>query len=213
VEKPHSDESDIICWYYDHSSGQVIKGINIRTAFYTTEGCGETLRIPLGYRIVEKTETVIDPKTHKERRVSPETKNEMARSIIETQIRNQVQFGYILADSWFSSNENMRFIEKKRKVFIFEIKNNRLVAFSEAERQSGQFKRLDTLAIPENTPVVLWLKDLVFPVVLFKEVFRNKDGSTGQRFLVSNDVSLSGDQFETLYKKRWSVEVYHKSLK
>jgi hypothetical protein len=107
----------------------------------------------------------------------------------------------------------MRFINKKRKVFIFAMKENRLVALTEAERSGGRFRRLDTLTIPEKTPVKVWLKDLEFPVVLFKEVFKNKDGSTGQRFLVSNEVSLTSDRFETLYKKRWSVEVYHKSLK
>jgi hypothetical protein len=25
-EKPHTDENDIICWHYDHTSGQNIKG-------------------------------------------------------------------------------------------------------------------------------------------------------------------------------------------
>ena len=36
---------------------------------------------------------------------------------------------------------------------------------------------------------------------------------TGVRFLVSNDFSLTDDQFTIIYKKRWSVEEYHKSLK
>lgn len=52
-----------------------------------------------------------------------------------------------------------------------------------------------------------------FPVLLVKHVFKNKDESIGVRFLVSNDFSLSNDDFITLYKKRWSVEEYHKSLK
>jgi IS4 transposase len=30
---------------------------------------------------------------------------------------------------------------------------------------------------------------------------------------VSNDLTLTDEQFRTLYKKRWSVEKYHKSLK
>ena len=40
----------------------------------------------------------------------------------------------------------------------------------------------------------------------------------GVRFLVSNDLSLTDEDFTTIYKKRcrngyWSVEEYHKSLK
>ena len=31
-EKPHTDENEIVCWHYDHSSGQTIKGINFITA-------------------------------------------------------------------------------------------------------------------------------------------------------------------------------------
>ena len=31
--------------------------------------------------------------------------------------------------------------------------------------------------------------------------------------MLSNDFNLSDDDFTTIYKKRWSVEEYHKSLK
>jgi hypothetical protein len=48
---------------------------------------------------------------------------------------------------------------------------------------------------------------------IIKQVFINKDQSTGTRFLVSNDFTLSNDQFTTRYKKRRSVEEYHKSIK
>jgi hypothetical protein len=30
-------ENEIICWYYDHSKGRNVKGINILTAFYVAE--------------------------------------------------------------------------------------------------------------------------------------------------------------------------------
>jgi len=43
----------------------------------------------------------------------------------------------------FSSNENMKFINKRRKVFIFELKENRLVADSEQDKKEGRFERLD----------------------------------------------------------------------
>lgn len=69
------------------------------------------------------------------------------------------------------------------------------------------------LDIPDNTPVKVWLKELEIPVLLIKQIFINKDQSTGVRFLVSNDFNLSNDDFTTIYKKRWSVEEYHKSLK
>jgi hypothetical protein len=42
--------------------------------------------------------------------------------------------------------------------------------------------------------------------MVFREVFKNKDGTEGERFLVTNDRSLTGDRFRTLYKKRRGVE-------
>jgi hypothetical protein len=52
-----------------------------------------------------------------------------------------------------------------------------------------------------------------FPLALTKEVFTNKDSSVGVRYLVSSDLTLDFDQLTRLYQKRWSIEVYHKSLK
>jgi hypothetical protein len=52
VEKASMDENEIICWYYDHSKGRNIKGINILTAFYTAENeCGK-LQTPIDYQTV-----------------------------------------------------------------------------------------------------------------------------------------------------------------
>jgi hypothetical protein len=213
VEKPYMDENEIICWHFDHKENKTVKGINLLSAFYHSEKDGQTIRLPTGYRIIAKTEEYTDEKSGKQKRKSPVTKNEMMQEMIKMHIQNQVKFAYILADSWFSSAENMRFIAKRKKAFIFELKENRQVADSEIKRNRGEFERVDQLSILEEKPVKVWIKDLKFPVMVFKQVFENKDGSSGQRFLASNKLTLTDEQFKTLYKKRWSVEEYHKSLK
>ena len=38
VEKAYSQENDVICWHYDHSKGKSIKGINIVTCLYNSNG-------------------------------------------------------------------------------------------------------------------------------------------------------------------------------
>ena len=213
VEKPYMDENEIISWHFDSKEGRTVKGINLLSAFYSGEKAGQIVRLPIGYRIIRKTEEYIDEKSGEKKRRSPETKNEMMREMIKRQIENQVKFRYILADSWYSSVENMRFIKKRKKAFIFEIKDNRMICTSEELRNQGAFERVDQGSIPEGEPVKVWIKDLEFPVAIFKQVFTNKDGSRGERFLVSNDLTLTDEQFKTLYKKRWGVEEYHKSLK
>ena len=93
------------------------------------------------------------------------------------------------------------------------MKSNRLAVLSKKDRQAGIWIAINELVIPNNTPVQVWLKDLSFPVLLTKQVVTNKGDSTGVRFLVSNDFSLTNEDFLTIYKKRWAVEEYHKSLK
>lgn len=215
VAKPHTDENEMICFHFDHSEGRSVKGFNILNAYYHSQqdGMDMPLRIPVGFEIILKTIRFCEMKTKKEKRVSPVTKNELLRSMVTQSIHNQLKFKYVLADSWFGSADNMRFIHKKKKFFIFDMKINRLVALSEKDRNAGRWTRIDEIDILDNTPLKVWLKDLEFPVFLTKQVFTNKNQSTGVRFLVSNDFSLSDDDFTTLYKKRWSVEEYHKSLK
>jgi len=214
IDKAFTDENDLICWHWDHSKQRNIKGINLLSAFYHTQsGKNEPLRIPIGFETIKKTIRFCDIKTKKEKRASPISKNELMQQMIIQTIANGLIFKYILADSWFASVENLKFIADKKKFFIFDMQSNRLTALSEEDRNAGNWTRIDELAISNNTPVKVWLKDLEFPVFLHKQVFTNKDNSTGSRFLISNDFSLTDEQFTTIYKKRWSVEEYHKSLK
>jgi len=215
IEKPYTDENPMICWHWDHSIGKTVKGVNMLNAFYHTQSADEAqaLRIPIGFEIILKTILFCEIKTKKEKRVSVITKNELLQMMVTQAIHNQLKFKYVLADSWFGSAANMRFIKKKKKFFIFDMKTNRLVALTPKDRNSGHWTRINEIDLPDNTPVKVWLKDLEFPVLLTKQVFKNKNQLTGVRFLVSNDFSLSDDDFTTLYKKRWSVEEYHKSLK
>ena len=56
-------------------------------------------------------------------------------------------------------------------------------------------------------------EQLDFPILICKQVFKNKDGSTGALYLASSDLSLSYEQTTIIYKKRWKEEDYHKSIK
>ncbi|MDR0639878.1 MAG: hypothetical protein LBG27_13440 [Spirochaetaceae bacterium] len=206
------DENEIVCRYYERNKGRNVKGINILTAFYTAENGYGKLQTPADYQIISKTRIETGSKTGKERRVSGKSKNELMREMIRQTIQKHVKFGYILAGSWFAPVENMRFTSGERKAFIFEINDNRLAAVSGQEREKGRFIRIDRMEMPDEEPAPVYLKDLRFPAILYKQVFKNKDGSAGVRYLASNDGTMSRDRFKTLYQKRWSVEVYHESI-
>lgn len=213
-EKPYTDENEIIAWHYDHSKECNVKGINFVSCLYQNTFQHQSLALPIGFQLVAKTEKYIDKKTQKEKRRSPITKNEMAREMIAQAVKNQVQFGYVLFDVWFSSAENLKFIKQDcQKDVICPIKTNRYLALSLEDKKAGRFVAVSTLEIKANTVLEIWLEGVEFPLLLAKQIFTNEDGRTGILYLITSDKTLSFDQITTIHQRRWNVEVYHKSLK
>lgn len=217
IEKEYTDENQLISWHWDHAKGRSAKGINLLTAFYVTQKDENSavVCLPVLFELILKTLVFCIIKTKKETRRSPVTKNEMMQSMISQCIHNQLIFKYILADSWYASCDNMHFIAGKKKHFIFDLKDNRLAAFSaEKPGKKTNWTNISELVMPDNTPVRVWLKDMDFPVLLTRQIFKDEeDKTTGVRFLVTNDLGLNNDELLILYKKRWKIEEYHKSLK
>ena len=155
IEKPYTDENDLICWHWDHSKSRSVKGINILNSFYYTQKDTESqpLRVPIAVETIKKTTRFCDVKTKKEKRASPVTKNELMQRMILQSISNGLIFKYILADTWFASSENMRFITSKNKFFMFDLQSNRLASLSEDNRKKGSWTNISELDIPNNAPV------------------------------------------------------------
>lgn len=208
-EKPYTDENELICWHFDHTKNRTVKGINLLSCLYFSQG----VSLPVGFHLVQKTELVTDPKTGKERWQSPRTKNEIAREMITSVINRQIPCRYVLNDIWFSSAENMVFIKDKKKDFIMPLKSNRKVALSEPLRKQGKWQRIDSLTFDTDAPMTVYLESVPFALLLYRQIFTNEDGSQGILYLVTSDLSLSASSMTTIYQKRWKVEEYHKSLK
>lgn len=208
-EKEWTDESDLMCWHYDHCSGRHVKGINLLNALYHCNGTS----IPVAFELVKKPIVYCDIKTRKGTRKSDLTKNEMMRQMIDTCLRNGLKFKFILMDSWFSSVENFAFITQRDRHFIAAIKSNRLVALSEEDRIAKRFVPVDSLDFSEHTAVQGWLNEYAKAVRLVRQVFTNKDGSIGILYLACSELTCTYDDITTTYKKRWKVEEYHKSMK
>jgi hypothetical protein len=100
-EKPYTDENDIICWHWDHSKNRSVKGVNFMTGLYYSNN----VSLPVTFQLISKTETVIDKKTGKPKRKSKMTKNEYYRAMVEKCVQNQLEFTYVLNDSWYSSQK------------------------------------------------------------------------------------------------------------
>lgn len=208
-EKAWTDENEVMCWHFDHCKGRSVRGINLLNALYHSE----EVSIPVAFEVVRKPIQFCDIATRRVKRASEVTKNELMREMIGSCVGNGLKFRYVLMDSWFAARENFEYIVKKNKHFIAALKDNRLVALSEQDRAQGRFVRVDTLQLTDKQAVRGWLKGFTDEVLIVRRVFTNKGGSTGLLNLVCSDLTLDGDQVATIYKKRWKVEEFHKSLK
>jgi len=164
--------------------------------------------------LISKTETVIDKKTGKTKRKSKMTKNEYFREMVANCVQNQLQFAYILNDSWYASAENMVFVKNDMdKHFVMPLKDNRKIALTAEDKKQGRYVRVNTVTTELDSVRTIYLEGVEFPLLLARQVFTNEDGSTAILYLVTSDMKLGYEDITTLYQKRWKVEEYHKSLK
>ena len=208
-EKKWTDESEIMCWHFDHTVGKSVRGLNILNGLYYSKG----VSIPVLFEIVKKPIQFSDIKTRQVKRKAKITKNELMRNMIQTAINNQLKFRYILMDTWFGAKENFEFITKKNKDFIAALKSNRLFATSLEAKHKGDFQRVDTLELLDKESMRGYLKGYDKEVLLVRRVFTNKDGSIGILNLICSDITLDGSSVSTIYEKRWKIEEFHKSIK
>jgi DDE superfamily endonuclease len=208
-EQAWTDENEVMCWHFDHCKGRSVKGINLLNALYHS---GEAA-IPGAFEVVRKPLQFCDVITRQVKRASEVTKNEPLRDMVSTCVAKGLKFRYVLMDSWFAAKENFEFIVRKKKHFIAALKDNRRGALSGQDKREGRLVRVDTVQLTNKQAVRGWLKGFDQEVLIVRQIFTNKDGSTGLLNVVCSDLTLEGEQVTTIYKKRWKVEEFHKSLK
>lgn len=170
------------------------------------------MRLPCAVEFVKKDLWKKDPKTGKEKRKSSVSKNELFRKMLR-ECNGKFRFDYVLADSWYSSNENMNCCKKElNNDFIMALKSNRKVALSLENKQNKEYISIETLQLGQQT-VEVWFEELDFPLLLTKQVFKNENDTVGELYLACSDLNLSYERITAIYKKRWGVEEYHKSIK
>ena len=211
-EKPYTDESELVCWHYEHSQGRTVKGINLLSTLYQV---GEA-SIPVAFELIKKSEWVFNEKRGKRswQRKSPQTKNEHYRLMLAACIRNHIEFSYVLSDVWYAASENMIYIkEELGKEFIMPLKSNRKLALSLPDKERGAYEKVGSMKLEEGTALKVYLEQVQFPLLLVKQLFKNEDGSEGVLYLVCSDLTLDHERIAAIYQRRWKVEEYHKSLK
>ena len=194
-EKQYTDESALNCWHYDHVFGRSVKGVNFLTALVEVG----SMRLPCCVEFIKKDRLVTDPKTGKEKRKSSVTKNELFRQMLR-ECHGKFMFDYVLADSWFSSVENMICCKEELKTdFIMALKSNRKAALSLEDKNAKKYVSIKTLQ-PGQQTVEVWFEELDFPLLLTKQVFKNENDTVGELYLACSDLNLSYDKITATSK-------------
>ena len=104
----------------------------------------------------------------------------------------------------------MKFIcHDYQKHFIMAIKSNRLVFLSEQDKRNGRSQHVEDMYFRKINPSRIGSQASIFPSCCSAWSLK----STGILYLVYSDLGCDGDTITMIYKKRWKVEVCHKTLK
>jgi hypothetical protein len=214
LEKKYTKvNNDVVCWHYDHVQHKMAKGIMMLNFHYTDD---TGISIPLGYEIISKTEDIWSKKHNKFIKKSMFTKNEIMRDKLKIlHFNNQVKYKYILFDKWFSSLANLVFInDTLKKKFVCPIKSNRKIALTKEDKDKGNYVNISNVDIEACSSRLIYLEGYKNPINLIKQVVKNGDDDKSvYLYLISNDITLNFQEVLNIYKKRWKIEEYHKSLK
>ena len=196
--KQYSKKIDLVKLQYSGAEHGLVRGIGVLNLLHTT-GAGHAF-YPIDYR-------VYDPAG------DGKTKNDHFREMLTRAFADKgIQARYILFDSWYASVDNLKYIHRQGRIFVTTLKSNRKVSLATDEG----YVHLDAIAwTPERLQfgVVVHLKDVPFPVRLFKLVAPNGDID----WVITNEVppqgSLTADVLQTRCDVRWQIEQFHREVK
>lgn len=187
LDKKWSPKNELVNFHWSGNEHKTIRGISLVNLLSTSnDDC-----IPIDYRVYE------GKKEHK-------NKNEHFLDMLQSAKKRGFEPDFVMADSWYSSLENMKIIEKLGWKFIFGLKENRLV-----NEVQGNYVAVSALDWTKKQVRKVWLKGFGF-VIVAQIVFKNGD----IRYITTNDLSTT--DYETLSKqakKRWTIEEFHRGIK
>ena len=213
LAKPYSKTNEVVNWHYDHTIHRNAKGIMMLN-FHYTDSSG--ISLPVGYEIMTKTEDVYDEKKKKWLKKSLFSKNEIMRDKLEIlHFHNELKYRYILFDKWFASIDNFIFISDiLKKKFVCPLKKNRKVALSYEDKKNGKYVSIADVDTGACSSRLIYLEGYEDALRVTKQV--SKDGDDDESiylYLVTNDIDITTNKILEIYKRRWKIEEYHKSLK
>src|SRR5579871_286742 len=193
LDKPYSDPSKaaFIDYFWSGKHKRPVKGINLISLFYTDI---HGISVPINFRICDKK--------------SGKTKNDYFREMLLEVISWGLTSAWITGDSWYSGNDNLKFIRKLNMNFLFGIENNRLIS-----TERGKYIQIQTLEDWPHEGKSVYLKEYGMVKVfrqMYKKVYRYY--IMGVACLDDLDGICYAD-FERIHAAHWCIERFHRAIK
>lgn len=182
LDKQRSDKIELVRYQYSGNAHDVIKGIGMLNFLWVDQKDGVS---PIDVRIYEPKE-------------DGKTKNDHFREMLQLAKERGVKPEAVIADSWYSSLDNLKCIRDFGWNFVMGLRKNRVV---------NKKQKLCDLAIPDEG-LKIHLRGYGF-ITVFRFV------STERRtdYIGTNLENPTRDQILAFVKKRWEIEVFHRELK
>lgn len=152
IDKPYRDpnKTELVGYFWSGKHKKTVKGINLITLYYT-DIAGNAY--PINFRLYDKKEG--------------KTKNDYFLEMVREIQSWGVKPAWISGDSWYSSQENLKFFRNEELGFFFGIAKNRKVFL-----ERGQEVQVQSLTIPEEG-LMIYLKEFGW-VKVFAQEFKNE---------------------------------------
>ena len=183
INKSRSQKMELVNWQYSGAEHGVVKGIGVVNALWQTSHDEYT---PIDYRIWNPPE-------------DGKTKNNHFIDMLSSAKNRGLEPEMVVADSWYSSLDNLKSIRSHGWDWVMGLRSNRLV-----NKPHIQLRALD---IPQDGLIVHlkgygWVK-----------VFRFEGKNSRTDYIGTSRLDLTREQVKTYFGRRWSIEVMHRELK
>lgn len=182
LNKNRSNKIELVRWQYSGTEHDIVKGIGLLNFLWVSD-TGEVC--PMDFRIWEPRE-------------DGKTKNDHFRELLKLAHGREVNPEAIVADCWYSSLDNLKYIRDLGWNWVMGLKKNRVV-------NKGEI--LERLDIPESG-LRVHLRGYGW-ITVFRFVASN--GHTD--YFGTNIPDPTRKKMTSLVKRRWEIEVFHRELK
>lgn len=182
LNKSRSEKIELVRWQYSGTEHDVVKGIGMLNFLWVDE---DDEVLPMDVRIYEPKE-------------DGKTKNDHFRAMLGLAKRREVEPLAVIADSWYSSLDNLKYIRDLGWNWVMGVKKNRSV---------NKKQKLEELSIPDEG-LRVHLRGYGW-IHVFRFVAKN--GRTD--YIGTNIQNPTREYLSSLVRKRWEIEVFHRELK